>query len=461
MKNFLGISIIILVLAGLTSCSDKIQRKADSMYLETSDNPALGSPSSMGAITPPISDNIGTSAHLFKKTHEETTETNPIAITQEVEEKEVPKLSASPEIVAEEPELVRAPRIPADKIYIDEPAEEKAAPEKEITELPKLHKPASLVYKMNKEMYVKDVPAEAETDVAAEETAPAETTEASDELPPVDSAMVGQCVAKATVFGEYKEVEENILVKEASHKTIQVPAEYKDVEEEIVIKESSTKLVEIPATYKTIEEIVVITPETTEEVIISPAKYDEVTEKILVHPARKVWKEVGKNGVMKLVEEPEEYRNETKQVLIEEEKRETRTIPAVTKTVTKQVVDTEARVEQQVIPAKTKKIKKQILVNDATSKTIEIPAEYRVEKKKIAVTPDKQQWMPVVCGDELGKDTVKRLQGALVAKGYDLSSVDGVIGNNTQKAVDEFQATLGFSVKGVSLQTLGSLGIEK
>jgi len=79
----------------------------------------------------------------------------------------------------------------------------------------------------------------------------------------------------------------------------------------------------------------------------------------------------------------------------------------------------------------------------------------------VQVTPDKQQWMAMACGDTLNKETVKRVQGALISKGFDLKTVDGVAGKGTYDAIDSYQASLGFKTKGIAIKTLGSLGIQQ
>ena len=569
MKKVLALTLALLATTSFVSCSKDMKDSPDRVYRETIDNPALGANSGLGETTPPISESIGTSLDLFNgpkvKRHKlkvvdlapaqaPVAQAKVEALPQEVEEKVVPNITvdenlaveinqdAAP-VVDEETKpvaevtsrLVRAPRIPADKIDIDEseynkktatiapvaePVVEKQTVKEEVvataaveskgpvddlkivkldnnnveekaevqkTEVAKEEVkpaiaqekpaiveskpvkkiPASFVYRMRKdaitanttETKAEEVKEVAEKSVPAEVAATPAVIDSTSDLPPVDSANIGQCYSKATIFGETKDVEENILVKDGYQKTVDVPAEYKEVEEEIVVKEASSKMVNIPATYKEVEEEVVISPERTEEVVIAPAQYKNVSERVLIHPAQKKWVKQDGSEIMKLVEEPELYETVNKKVLISEEKRETRTIAAVTKAVKKKVMDQEAKVEKQVIPAETKTIKKQVLVNDAMTKTIDVPAEYKTIKKKVAVTADKREWMPVACGDALSKDTVKRIQGALIAKGFDLNSVDGVIGNRTAKAIDNYQASIGFASEGIALKTLESLGV--
>jgi len=102
-----------------------------------------------------------------------------------------------------------------------------------------------------------------------------------------------------------------------------------------------------------------------------------------------------------------------------------------------------------------------VLVSDATTKTINIPAEYKTEKKRVQVKPDKLEWMPVICEEKLTKDTMKKIQGGLVSKGFDLKDVDGIEGEETKAAIYAFQSSLGFKTNGIALKTLEALGVNQ
>lgn len=211
--------------------------------------------------------------------------------------------------------------------------------------------PASIAYKMSKgqevektEVVEEEKPTVIEKvaeiftgsdDKEEEKSEPVIASSGASELPAPEAVKVGECMAKATIPGEYKEVEEQVLIAEAYTKKIDVPAEYKEVEEEVVV-----------------------TPEKQEEIII-PAVYKDVEENVLVKEGSKSWKKVDSAGdVMQLVEEKPVYKNVIKKVLVEAERRETKITPAVTKTV-----------------------KKNVLVKEASKETIEIPAKYETVKR--------------------------------------------------------------------------------
>jgi len=302
-----------------------------------------------------------------------------------------------------------------------------------------------------------------------ESTKPVEVVEnneavaAIDTLPSPEAAKSGECYGKVTIQGETKEVEEEAVVTPETTEIVSKPAEYKEVEEEIVVKEASTKLVDLPATYKTVKEEIVITPEHVEKTVTS-AKYKEVEEKILVSPAQKAWEKtqgtIDQGEVMKLVEKPAVYKTAKNKVLVEDEKVEEKTIPAVTKMVEKQVIDQPAHQEKIDVMPVTKKIKKQVLVKDATTEEVKVPAVTEKVTHLVNVTPNKTEWLPVICDESLNRDVVKKIQGALLSRGYKISKVDGALGPRSKKAIQDYQQSIGLTSPGIALKTLDSLAVQ-
>jgi hypothetical protein len=497
MKNFSKITLSIMLLStiSLTSCAKKdLDKKPDEIYEKTMNNPEIGASSGLNETSSPLSgvEKKGSFDFLFKKKPDEKSKKNLESKNKKyitpnvvIENSKTPKQNdnlpinshsvtyAVPEnsgiqvttIEGSSPKIVKAENA--------NPVEETKT---EIIESPQLAMPASMAFKQqvsNKPKafaYEKKIDKETKTNDPAEEIkiasknkAETKTTENTEvisysTLPSPDDLPVGQCITKVTIFGETKEVEENILVKEAYTKQRKIPAKYKEVEEEVVIKEASTELVEIPATYKTIEEEVVV-KEPRQKETVTPAVYKEVKERVLVSPAKKVWQADSKDeNLKKLVEVPAVFKDEVRKVLVKEEVRETKTISAVTKKVKKKVVDEPARTEKRTIPAVTKKIKKQVLVADARIKNIEVPAVYEKKLRKVKISEDIHVWQPALCKDA-GKDKIKKLQGALAVKGYKIKSIDGIMGKETKEAVHKFQKTLGFESDNITLSAMKELGL--
>jgi peptidoglycan hydrolase-like protein with peptidoglycan-binding domain len=70
------------------------------------------------------------------------------------------------------------------------------------------------------------------------------------------------------------------------------------------------------------------------------------------------------------------------------------------------------------------------------------------------------KWMPVLCEANVTTETVRSLQRALSAKGYNPGSVDGRLGPGTMEAVFAFQRAEGLAAGELTLQTLNKLGVK-
>jgi hypothetical protein len=477
MKKFLIFTLLITSSNIIVSCSDDIEQKQpDSVYQSTVGNPELGAPASEFGFSPSISSQIAsTRIDLAKEQAPEPeysmniAQLSPqsVAPTTPVADLEVASQTADASSPAQPQQAEPPAPAPQEELAAEQP-QQVAGPAPAEEEPKKLETPASMLYSLYKQKANVGEDAKVEEELVDESAS--EKTEESAELkpvtapvnseePPVDIANVGECFSKVVTLGEYKEVEEDVLVTPAYTREVKVPAIYKEVEDEVVIKEASSKFVEMPATFKEIEDKIVVTPEKREQVVI-PAKYDEVTERVMISPAQKVWKKEGKDGeIMKLVEEAAKYEDVTKKVLVEDERIEEKVTPAVMKIVKKKIVDQPARVEKQEVPAVTKKIKKQVLVSDATTEIINVPAVYKKEIKRVAVTPDVEEWQPVVCKENINRALVRQIQTALREKGFEVKMVDGFFGPNTKDAFNEFQKSKGYSSSGIALKTLSELGI--
>ncbi len=501
MKKFLSLALILSTTVAISSCSERSEggRRPDAVYQRTIDNPELGGATSISGFDSPISDNIG-STRLFsadkskaapsqKKTkleskaslpevieevkapvielpeepeqlpekievaEEQTTPKELSALAPQVKETNLSILNMRPVSPEENVQIISlskdgTPQESPQKYIRQEVKEEERELPVESADLPAAEPvevaktvavtnkknfamPASLAYKIKKDDNIEDAPKiegkeedgptviekVAEIFTGSDKEEKKETSEQlpeSAELPAPDAANVGECMAKVVTPGEYKEVEEQVLLSEATTKTMNIPAEYKETEEDVVL-----------------------TPEKQEEIII-PAVYKDVEEDVLVTPGQKSWKKVdGKGDVMQLVEEKAVYKKVVKKVLVEEERRETKITPAV-----------------------TKKVKKNVLVKEASTSTIDVPAKYNTVKKMVAVTPDKVEWLPALCENKIDRDTTKRIQGALITKGYDIRIVDGSLGPVTRKALFDYQKSIGYDSSAIVLRTIESLGLS-
>ncbi len=155
---------------------------------------------------------------------------------------------------------------------------------------------------------------------------------------------------------------------------------------------------------------------------IIPARYRIETDRILVKEARQYWKAghgpVSKvndvtGEIMCLVEEPAQYKTIEKRVLVEAEKPEYRMVPAQFETI---------------------------------SKTEIIQAE-------------RWEWRRILCETNMGSDSIVRIQKALRAKGHNIV-IDGRLGNDTMSALNAYQRKNGLATRGITYETLNSLGVQ-
>ena len=185
------------------------------------------------------------------------------------------------------------------------------------------------------------------------------------------AAKPGQCYAKVMVPAQYEIKPEKVMVREAAEKIETIPARYEWVEEKVTVNAAQIRLVPVPA------------------------EYQEVSEKIEVSPARKTWVTDLKKGGLPVspavlgaakaagvnLEEaepgmcfreyfqPAKFKNETKDVLVQEAAEKVETIPAQYETV-----------------------EEKVLVKEASRKKVEVPATYETVTEKILVEPAKTVW---------------------------------------------------------------------
>jgi len=298
-----------------------------------------------------------------------------------------------------------------------------------------------------------------------------------------------EAVSVGTVPASYKTVEKSILVKEASKKLVTRPAVYETVTEEVIDKPAHTIwkkgqgpiqkinaatgeimcLVDVPATYKRVSRQVLKSAPYTEEVEIPavyktvkinqlvtdsqevrtviPAKYKTISHRKKVSEADFLWHEIHNK------DEPRETRTGHKLCLKE--------IPASYKTVTRRVVTVPASFKKVEIPAKYKTVKVRKVVTPASEKRIKIPAKYKTVSRQELVENGHMEWRSILCDTNINPTVIKDLQVALQKSGFEPGSIDGVIGQNTLKAVNAYQRDKGLPVDNyLNLETLKSLGVN-
>lgn len=288
---------------------------------------------------------------------------------------------------------------------------------------------------------------------------------AEDMLPP--NAKPGECYARVFIPPEYKSVTEEVLIQEESEQVEIIPAEYNWVEEEILVQEASEELEIIPAQYEWFDTEVLVKPAST-EVIEVPAEYEWVDEQVLVKSAHTVWKKGrglvekvnGATGeIMCLIEVPAQYKALRKQVLASPATTSTQTIPAEYRSVRKRVMTQAPSTRTKTIPARYETVRVKKMIRPEQERHIPIPARYQTVEKQVMSTEGGMAWHRVLCETNLGQELISQIQSTLRDLGYDPGPVDGVIGIQTNIAIEKYQRGHGLAVGGLTIETIHELGI--
>ena len=291
-----------------------------------------------------------------------------------------------------------------------------------------------------------------------------------DDMPPQPSEF-GKCYAKCRVADCEVELFKTVMTKDETQKFTTVPAQYETVSEQVLIKEASVKLVPVPAEYETITEKVLV-KEAATKIVTKPPVYKTETERVMVSAAYGEWvrKKRAPNcfsqnpvdcHVMCWVEVPAKYKNITKKVLVEPGREEVVEIPAEYKTVTRRVLKTPATVKEVEIPAEYKTFTRRVQSIPARTESETIPAEYEtVTYKMIADYGGFSDWVEVLCDNQQTSSVVSRVQQSLADKGYNPGPVDGIMGGQTKTALEKYQKENNLPIGNLNTETLSALGVS-
>jgi len=185
------------------------------------------------------------------------------------------------------------------------------------------------------------------------------------------------------------------------------PAKYENIEEQVIVKEATEEISIIPAQYETIEKKVQVIPEM-KKLIPVPAEYKEVVETIEVKPASRVWKTSLRKKALPV-----------SQVLLDTIKAQGVDLdsatagtcfkeyfqPATYKVVTEDIIIQNERNETKIVPAQFDTLEEKIEVIPTSKQVVEIPAEYEYVEEKVLVEEAKTVW-------KKGQNPATKLSGA-------------------------------------------------
>ncbi len=158
------------------------------------------------------------------------------------------------------------------------------------------------------------------------------------------------------------------------------------------------------------------------------------------------------------------YENRSFQKLTADAMANTTEIPAQYGSVSYQKLSADAAVSSTEIPAEygTRTYKK--LAADASTDATETAAQYNNITKRVLVKAGGfTEWKEVVCESDITPDLYRKVQEALVAKGYNIGTagIDGAFGAASKAALVKFQRDNGLPVGQMDIETLKALGINR
>ena len=326
----------------------------------------------------------------------------------------------------------------------------------------------------------------------------------------LSSVSPGACFREYYTPAQFKTQTQQVMVKPASERITAVPARYETVEERIVVKEASTQVIDVPAAFRTEKQQVLVEPakkvwkqgrgliekidNVTGEILCLvevPARYTTVDRTVLDKPA-----------TTRTVEVPAVYKTVKVQRLVQPASEQRTPIPAdfsevtgrvqsadasffwlkkgespnddakytgqevcliseaaKTRTVKTQTLKTPASTRVVDVPAQYETVKVSRLVKPASERRIPIPEKTKVISRRVETEPSRLEWRAVLCETNTTPTIVSDLQQALLQQGFNPGSIDGVIGSDTKRALEEYQLKNGLDRGGVTFQSLKKLGV--
>lgn len=224
---------------------------------------------------------------------------------------------------------------------------------------------------------------------------------------------------------------------------VEVPAKYETVTRKVIKTAATTKEVEVPAEYKTQRVSKLVKPAQERRIKVEPT-YETLKKTVMTADEKFFWHPDWQDKPAGRV---------TGNTIC------LRDTPAKMATVKQQKVKTAAGIREVEIPAEYKMVKVRKLVKPAEQKRIDIPAVVETVAKQVKVSEERLEWRSVLCETNMNKRIMTDLQTALKKAGFNPGPIDGSIGAQTLRAVDNYQRTKGLERGGLTMSTLDSLGI--
>ncbi|MCL4110247.1 UNVERIFIED_CONTAM: hypothetical protein GTU68_030631 [Idotea baltica] len=170
------------------------------------------------------------------------------------------------------------------------------------------------------------------------------------------------------------------------------------------------------------------------------------------------------DATVNTTEVPAQYETRTFQKLASDASTSSVEIPAQYGTRSYQKLANQAASNSDAVAAQYETRSYQKLVSPASTTSTEIPAEYKtLTKRQLVKKGGFTEWREVVCESDITSDLVRRVQNALIAKGYNLGAAgaDNDMGPSTKAALVKFQRENNLPIGSLDFETLKALGVSQ
>lgn len=172
------------------------------------------------------------------------------------------------------------------------------------------------------------------------------------------------------------------------YEAVYVPAKFETVTERVLVREASEHIQIVPAEYTWVDEQVMV-KEPSVQLVEVPAQFDVEKHTLQTSPAHATWKPANEGPCSKNPLASTAGTNRPVFCLVNDK-------PKTTTVQTERLVKG-ATVREVKVPAEYKTVRKQKLVRPAQSLHVKVPAEYQDVEKTVMVAPGRMEWHRVDC----------------------------------------------------------------
>ncbi|MDM7322979.1 MAG: peptidoglycan-binding domain-containing protein [Gammaproteobacteria bacterium] len=286
---------------------------------------------------------------------------------------------------------------------------------------------------------------------------------------PTPIIRAGECWVQAVVQPKPVRKPLEIVVRDAVNDIEVTPPVLKPARKEIVIREGGLTYRIEPPVYKRVVEKVLVRPEVRRSVVV-PAVFEEREVQVEIEGARTVVERCTSSTARRTAESlvqmlcareiPAKTQTIKRKILVQPETTREVVEPAVYKDVTRWVIETPARAVPVDLPPRTASLKVREITRPEQVEEQQIPAKI----KRLLTTAYEGEpslvFRQAVCDQDLSPALVRDLQHALKQSGFDPGATDGKFGDQTFRALLNYQRQHGLAQGALTYESLEHLGIN-